>query len=403
MYKAIRLTLVWALAAAFLSGCWNRRELNEIAVTTTIGLDRLNDGNILLSDQLLYAPAISPIGGGGGGDRAPVTLLSETGEGIQLAARKMTMKVSKKIYVGQLQILVLGEKLARSGVADVLDHIARDHEYRRDFFVIVAKGMTANEVLRIFTPLESIPANKLRDSLDSSSKAWGASGAIQIGEFLSALTAKGQDPVLSGVTIQGNPEEGSEKESVARIQVRSELAYTGYAVFKKDRLLGWLNQRESKGVNYVRGKIKSTSVSVPCPEGKHTITVELLNTKAKMKPKLVNGEPAVNVKISAEASIADAQCNIDMSNPATINAIEKLVNEEIRDTVKDAVKTAQTDYKADIFGFGSAFARSKPKYWSGVEKKWSEAFPEIRVQVSVSTKIREIFKTKRSLIRQMRE
>ncbi|WP_199615164.1 Ger(x)C family spore germination protein [Paenibacillus alkalitolerans] len=403
MKKTCLLILCSVVAAAAVSGCWNRRELNDLAVTTAIGLDKGKGDNIILTDQLLHAEEISPVKGGGGGQRAPVFLIEETGVGVQQAARKMTMNVSKKIFVGHLQLLVIGEELARAGIVESLEHFTRDHEYRRDFYVIVAKGTTAKNILKVFTPFEAIPANKLRDSLESSANVWGASAAVKIDELLSMLIAKGREPVLTGVTVEGNTEQGAIKENVERIFVPANLEYTGLAVFKNDKLVGWLNQRESKGVNHVRGEVQSTTVAIACPGRDEETTVELIRTNASTRTKLKRGNPVIQVNVSGEANISDAQCPIDLSKPDVIRDLEKLVNKAIKETIESSVKTMQKKYKSDIFGFGSAVERSHPKYWYKVENKWDDIFPEVRVNVAVDIKIREIYKTRRSLAERTKE
>lgn len=385
-----------------ITGCWNRRELSDLAISTAIGLDKGEGEKIVVSDQILYSMAVSPKGGGGG-QRAPVALMEETGVGVQQAVRKMTMKVSKKIYVGHLQMLVIGEDLARSGIIESLEHFTRDHEYRRDFYVIIAKGGKAADILKVFTPFEAIPANKLRNSLESSSNAWGASAAIRFGELTSLLLSKGQEPALTGVKVESKTQQSDAKENVEQIYVPANLKYTGLAVFKKDKLVGWLTQKESLGVNLIRGKVKSSTIAIPCPGSDKKAFFEPIRTNAKTRSKLMEGKPVIQVKVSGEGNMSDAHCPVDMSQEKTIRDMERSLNETIREIVESSVETAQKKYKSDIFGFGSAVERSIPKYWYKVENDWGKLFPHVQVIVTADIKIREIFKTKKTLPRRMEE
>ncbi|MGO4275203.1 Ger(x)C family spore germination protein, partial [Paenibacillus sp. TAF58] len=77
----------------------------------------------MLSNQILNTGAISGKEGGSS-SLAPVTFFREKGDGFQEAARRMTTRSTRKIYVGQMQILIFGEKFAREGVGRVLDHIS---------------------------------------------------------------------------------------------------------------------------------------------------------------------------------------------------------------------------------------------------------------------------------------
>ncbi|GAA3318406.1 hypothetical protein GCM10020331_021070 [Ectobacillus funiculus] len=49
---------------------------------------------------------------------------------------------------------------------------------------------------------------------------------------------------------------------------RSAFAIYRYSSVKKDKLVGWLNEEESKGLNYVLGDVKKNTVgSIKCPKG----------------------------------------------------------------------------------------------------------------------------------------
>lgn len=387
------------VVSAVITGCWNRRELNDLAVSTAIGLDKGKDGNIIVTDQILYPEAISPKGG----QRAPVVFIEETAAGVQQAVRKMTLKVPKKVYVGHLQLLVIGEELAKSGIIESLEHFARDHEYRRDFYVIIAKGAKAKDILKVFTPFETIPANKLRNSLDTSSNAWGTTAAVSFGELLSMLISGGQEPLLTGIAVEGKTQQGAAKENVERIDVPTNLKYTGLAVFKKDKLVGWLSQKHSLGVNFVRGTVKSSNIAIPCPGSAEEAFFEPIRMNSKTRAKLERDKPVIQVKVSGEGNMSDAHCPIDMSKQEAIRDMKRLLDEKIKEAVESAVATVQKKYKSDIFGFGSEVERSMPKYWYQVEKEWDDIFPEVRVVVSSDIVIREIFKTKKTLPERVKE
>ena len=70
-------------------------------------------------------------------------------------------------------MLVIGEDLAKEGIGESLDLLSRDWELRSDFYVVIAKDMTAEEILNVTTTIESIPANKMFNTLKTSEKCLG--------------------------------------------------------------------------------------------------------------------------------------------------------------------------------------------------------------------------------------
>ncbi|GMK40388.1 hypothetical protein PCCS19_34440 [Paenibacillus sp. CCS19] len=401
--RALYLIMFTILCAALVSGCWNRRELNELAVSVAVGVDKKNDG-IRLSDQVLNVEAISGQKGSSGA-YAPVNLFQETGQSFQEAARKMTRKSSRKIYVGQLQMLVFGEDFARGGVAKVLDHISRDHEYRSDFLVIVARETEARDVLKVFTPLDKTPATKLKHSLEVSSIAWGVTTAVQFREFTSNVISKGKEAVLTGVNIVGSRKIGNTSKNVARIFPSAGLVYAGLAVFKKDKLMGWLNEEESFGYNFTQGNIKSAVLLQPCSEedsDHRAISVELLRTKTKMKALLEDGNPIVSISVKGDGVVTDAQCALDFTSPSTVDRVERGVEEQIKSHIASTVRIVQMRYNSDIFGFGELFERKYPGYWKKSIGDWDAVFPTIQVRIQPNISVKQMYKTTKSIEERMK-
>ncbi|MDQ7863513.1 Ger(x)C family spore germination C-terminal domain-containing protein [Peribacillus frigoritolerans] len=50
-------------------------------------------------------------------------------------------------------------------------------------------------------------------------------------------------------------------------------------VFKKDKLVGWLNRNDSKGVSYITDHVKSTAVNIPCEGEQITVITNSSHTK----------------------------------------------------------------------------------------------------------------------------
>ncbi|TCM99037.1 spore germination protein KC [Paenibacillus sp. BK033] len=400
--RTVIIVLVAAMSCFMLSGCWNRRELNELAVSVAVGVDKKGDG-IILSDQILNAGAIS-----GQSNRsstsAPVNLFQESGGSFQEAARKMTRRSTRKIYVGQLQMLILGEDFAREGVTKVLDHISRDHEYRSDFYVIVARETEARDVLRISTPLEKTPATKLKNSLEVSAKAWGGTTAVEFRDFTSNLISKSREAVLTGLRLEGSFEKGNNLSNTTKVFPSARLVFAGLAVFKKDKLIGWLDEKESFGYNFTQGKITSTSLLQPCPDSDRKLTVELVRTKSKMKAFIKDGKPLVQIDVKADGIVTDAQCPLDFTKPETITQIENNSNAQIKSYISSAVQKMQSSrYNSDIFGFGALFERKYPKYWKKAKSEWDSVFPTIQIKIQPKVNVKQMFKTTKSFSERMKE
>ncbi|WP_438298504.1 Ger(x)C family spore germination protein [Sporosarcina sp. FA15] len=391
-------TFVLLILSLVLTGCWDRRELNEIAITLALGIDKV-DEEFQLTAQVVVPSEVSMKQSSG---RSTVTLFQATGETIFEAFRKMTIDSPRKIYPGHLRMLVIGEELAKAGVGESLDLLSRDWELRSDFYVVVAKDKTAAEILNVTTPIESIPANKMFNTLKTSEENWAVTKGVTLDELLGDFITDGKDAVLTGIQVFGNQEVGSSKQNVESITPAAQIQYDYLAVFRQDKLVGWLNESESKGYNYIIDSVKSTVASISCPEeGK--VSIEVINSKSELKGKINKGKPEVNVTIEVEGDVGAVECHIDMKDTKTIDALEKSYEKELKEIVHQTIETLQKQYKSDIFGFGQAIHRSNPKTWKKIKNQWDEEFTELTVNVEVDMKIRDTGTVSNSFLQKLEE
>jgi spore germination protein KC len=337
-----------------LSGCWDRRELNDLAISLAMGIDKV-DKKYKVSVQVVQPGEVTDKKGGQG---SPVTLYEAMADTIFEAVRKMTIESPRIIYAAHLRVLVIGESLAKEGIGQALEFLSRDYEIRTDFYIVVAKGTTAANILSILTPLDKIPANKLSKSLEVSEKAWAPAVAVPLDELITDFVSEGKHPVLSGVQVKGNSKTGSTLENIEAIRPDAKIQNAGLAVFRKDKLIGWLNEEESKGYNYIINHVKSTVGHAPCPEGGN-IAYEVTKSKADMKGSV--REPHINIKLSVEQNVGEVQCQIDLTKVEMLNELEKRSQQKLYDILNHTIQVAQSKYKVDIFGFGNAIHRSDPK------------------------------------------
>ncbi|TKH45143.1 Ger(x)C family spore germination protein [Paenibacillus terrae] len=384
-----------------LTGCWNRRELNELAIAVGMGIDKQGD-QFRVSVQVVDPGEAAAKKGSG--VRAPATLYTEEADTVFEAIRKITTLSPRKMYFSHLRICVIGESIAREGMAKALDLLSRDHQFRTDFYIVVSKGTSAENTLKIMTPLDPIPANDLFSALETSEKNWSPSMTVTLDELIAALTSKGMQPILTGLRIVGNTEMGESNDNVQKIDPPVRLQYSGLAVFRKDKLIGWLNETESRGYNFILGKVQSSVGFVACPEGGKVVT-EIIRTQTAIKGSVNRREPRINVKMQVEANVGEVECQgLDLTKVSTIYEIEKKEEEKIEEIMKSAVRKAQKLYKADIFGFGEAIHRADPKTWNSLKKNWDrEHFVELPVDIKVDFKLRRVGTIGSSFLNDMKE
>jgi spore germination protein KC len=399
MSRRILIAIVCTVLLTFVTGCWNRRELNTLAIQLATGIDKVGNQyrisvQVVDPSQVAAARSASP-------QRSPVVMYKSTAPTLLSAYRSLTETSPRKVYGAHIRVLILGESLARDGISKLLDLLSRDAEIRTDFYIMIARGTTAEKILKVMTPLEKIPANKLFSSLDASEKVWAPTTTFTLDQLISQMVVEGQNPVLTGVKIKGNPVKGENPSNVNEIDPPAHLSLSGLAVFKGPRLVGWLDRAESKGYNIIMNNVKSSAANIACPDGGN-IALEIMRSKTKVKGKVVNGVPHILVQVKTESNVDEVNCGVDMNDPETIKWLEKEGERTGIELMEKSIQAAQSRYSSDIFGFGQAIYRSHPKYWESIQKEWTERFKRLQVDYKVDYVVRKIGTSNNSFIQDVK-
>ena len=145
--------LIPILFLFILTGCWNYRELNDLAIATGIAIDKSEDGfevSVLISNA--RKAQVSTKEG-----ESQTSVYSENGKTITEALRNINLKFPKEIYIGHLSVIVINEEIAKEGLYPILDYFLREPESSKRFYSIIARDCKAKEVISVLSPLESFP------------------------------------------------------------------------------------------------------------------------------------------------------------------------------------------------------------------------------------------------------
>ncbi len=362
-----------------LSGCWSKRELNELAIVMALGVDKVDD-EYEISVQIVNPAEVSANKPSSG--RSPVVTYHAKGKSVFEAIRKLTTVTPRKAYFAHLRVVVIGEELATEGIVQTIDLLARDPETRNDYDIIVSHESTAHEVLNVLTPVEKIPANKMANSIKGAEKAWGTTLSITVEDLVTILSNKEKSFVLSVIEIQGDTQLGLDKTNVERIKTPTLLKYEGLAVFKQDKLMGFLTEEESRGFNFLKDNIKSTVELISCPKG-GKLTTEITKSTTKIKGTFEKGVPKINVQIVVDQNVGGVECSIDLTKNKSLEYINKKTAELIKTRIEKTLMTIQKNYQADIVGFGDVLHREDHSAWKKIKDDWPTIFPELEIKVKV--------------------
>lgn len=380
------------ISAVLLSGCWDREELQDLDIVSAIGIDKggnNSENRYLVTVQVVNEGQIASAGTQGGKSIvAPVTTYSAKGSTVAEALRKINPMSPNELFFPHVQLMLIGEELARKkGIQDLFDLIERDSQFRTLFPILVVRNNTAKTLLQITTPLEDVPSAKIVGGLESTTKIWGEYSSTRADQVIQQLGG-GEGANLTGVQIIGDPKKGNKFTNIQQISPNTAIEIKGLAIFKKGKLIKWLDEDTARGSIWINNELKKTVVDLNCGEIKKGIAVDVMRAKTKIKVEIKNKKPVIQITVRSEGHISEVHCPIDLSKHTTIEKLENQMENEIKAEVIKAVKEAKKQ-KTDIFRFGENINRENSKLWKKIKNRWNdEIFPETEIKVKVHSFIR---------------
>lgn len=241
--------------------------------------------------------------------------------------------------------------------------------------VLVAKG-TALEIMKMETPDNPLPPVSIEQILDRQDKIGYAPFSTNL-DIADALLNKITSPIAAVI-----------KQNTDEITNINSFKVEGTAVFRKDKLIGFMNDKETRGLEWVIGRIRNSAVVLPGVKNRSLTTI-VLDSSAKITPILEKDNILIQIDIKNKANIREMTDDLDiMKNPKIMDELNEIQNKTIKYEAEEAINAAQKNFKEDIFGFGEAIHRKYPKEWKKLKDKWTEEFAHCRVKVNVHSSIK---------------
>lgn len=372
-----------------LTSCWSQNELNNISIVTGMGIDLTEDGHYLLSFQVVNPKNVST-SVQGTPQGVPITIYEGRGDNIVEAAQEVSQHFSRKLYFAHADLIVLGEEIARKGIIEIFDAIERSITFRSTAQVVIAKEGTANDLLKILTPIDQVPSDKITKTLKFTEKTWGKNIVVSVIDVINELYYNGQQLVISGFVQNehGKMDIAYSEDNVKSSKPIVTISAEGIGIFKDGKLIDWATEETARGIVFIRDKIQSTIVNIDWNNNKKAIGFRVVRSKTKIIPSIKKGEPHIQIQVNSEGNISEIQVPIDVWNIKVHKELEKKLNEVIKKEILQAIEFAKEN-QSDIFGFGHLIYLNHPKYWKKIENDWNESyFPNLKIDVEVNTYIR---------------
>lgn len=358
-----------------LSGCWDRIEINDLAIVTAAGIDKADDGQVEISLEIFIPKAMagSSEGGGGGGGQETTMITYHKGKNLSDALSKLQAEMPRKVFWGSCKVFIFGEEVAKEGIQDHVDFLLRHPEPRERAFILVSQGK-AKKIMDTKATLERYSAEAIREI----SKSGNVLG-VTLQDLDEMLTAKDQNVLLPYTKILKEKSDGKSGEYAV---------VDGAALFKESRMVETIPESTTRGMLWVKGKLEDYTVTFEMEKGKGSMSVFPVTTKVKLTPSIQNGKWKMIVDIHTEGTIVENGTNLDLNSKDSERKAKRAYSKRVEERILEAIKVAQ-EYQIDVVEYGREFHRKYPKQWKKVEARWEEeVFPTVKTELRIKASIR---------------
>ena len=245
------------LIIPLLSGCYNYRELNELAITTALSIDYSdNNFNIIVEviNPTKQQDAVSA-------NNSPFVNYYSSAPTLQDALRNVVIDSPRQLYAAQLELIILSEEAATNHMSEILEYFSREPESRTEVKFVIARDDDSTKAVTIQTLLTNFSSSNIKQSLELQQKVLGLTPVYTLNELLNMYLDPTLEISLPSIIVYGNAEEGDKKENITTSTPKALTKIGTTAIFKGKDFLGYLTEEESKVHSIIIGSTPLRDVS----------------------------------------------------------------------------------------------------------------------------------------------
>ena len=364
--KKIYILLLFIFISTNLSSCWNYREINDMSIVSGVAIDKGGtDGKYEVTVELIDIQQGKDV-------NMHSKYITLSGNTMFEISRNMIALIGKKLYWSHSKSIIISEDIARDGISGILDWYSRDAETRTDARILVSKENTAKEVLKSKPVTEnytSFELSKLLKNEDTLSNI----PVVDLWDILDTLAQDGLSTWLPTVKINKNNDDNI-------------LQVDGSAIFSKDKLIGCIDETSTKNILFAKDKVNG-GLLVLDKESESPITFEIFKNKTTIKPSIENGNLQFNIYTDTTVSLDEIQSDYEFYTEEGKNELENELSDMLQKSIYSSIKRIQSEYGADILGFGAKLNENNPATWNDLKDDWDKIFKTLTISVNSKVNI----------------
>ena len=366
--KSLVLSLfLFTMTALFLTGCWDKKEFNQMAVVQTLAVDK-NEDKYKVTLQL-----ITPKAGAKGITAEDLWIISGEGESVASALDQADLSTPRRIYLEQMNLILLGEGVLTDDLMGGYRYLTSSHYLRRSNYVLAVKG-EAGKIIEAKPELGKIDIFYLTNLIKDQERK-----------------IKNSVTLVNDCLLADNSISGALFIPAVTLEKTEKLTLDGGALVKNNQLVSWAEQNWVESYYWICSEIKQKSLVLrDVWEEGDMVVLDVAKSRCHLTVK--QAEPlSISLQIEVQVDMVD---NRGVHNVADETALEqsleqvrKQAAEEISAIVQAGLEKAQS-VNCDVFNIGQWLAAFHPSI--AVCYDWQKEFEKVKFEVDVQTHIKSL-------------
>ncbi len=359
--KKTQLAGVLLITVLLCSGCWDKKEYNQLALAQAIAIDYA-DGQYQLTMQLIMPKASEETV-----SSENIWIIDGQGDSVGDALEQIALRAPREIYLDHLDIVLLGEALMQQDIDNGLEYLMKQNVLRRRTNLLAVEGM-AGDILQAKPDLAEVDIFYLANLLKGQNRRMKGSNTIINDYYVNAGTELQEALVIPKVSAE------DEKE----------LQLSGGALLKDGVLLCWVEPEWMVSYRWIVGGLELTTLPNAGLE-QQDITMEI--HKSKCQWELLSREPLkIRANVKGDLYVVENKNLTKAVSPEEVESlcqhVQQQAVQQMKPQIESAIALAQ-EQGGDAFGLGEWLHAWHPEVIAG--KDWPQLFSNAEIEVNMDT------------------
>lgn len=391
-FHKCKITLL--LLPLLLSGCWSAVEIHDMAIANVMSIDINEAGEYEVTAVIVRPGAFfSPVMNEKIIDEPQNKFVIETatGETIYKAINQLSNSIPEKIYLGHLEAVLVSKTVAQEKMQQTLDFFHRENQFRPNIKLLVTQE-SPSEIIKTTPEFNTTLGHSILD-FSKRKRNITAHTITDISQFMKAYTSDTADPITAVLTTAQKLDIKAEGENHSFQENKdgelTVISLFGSAIFKNGRLAGVLNEKETRGLLWIRGGVKNDVVVLNCGENQSdNVSVIIRDTQSQYIPDPKDISKKMTVKTYINADISEVSCSNFKLDDENIEQLNQQLEDLIKEEATATLAKVQKKWQSDVFAFGEVIYRNNPSEWDKLAPNWrKQGLKNLQIDVEVNANI----------------